>query len=280
MEYTAKVDHARKLIASVLSQAKEPCTMCSFGKDSIAVLHMVRQQADLPVVFHREPFQHYKYDYANSIIRDWDLHVVDYPPMATAVNEGETEFEIVNQYQAGNKWVYLPTGFRQSRQTAEGHGAHGAFPLSGNRKVLCAFDKVYNKPTGTFNYPFDIAFHGHKSVDVDPILGAVPLNSDVAFNVGAISAAFPLRHFTNADVWRYIEENGIPIHDKRYEKVNGEWREREDKTHNPDYIDACYACMSKKTGSSVYCPKLQCGVSNISAQLRRQEAFQLEYIKN
>lgn len=264
MDYEGKLKAAQSLIASVLANAKNPCVMCSFGKDSIAVLHMVMQQKKLKVVFHREPFQHHKYDYANSIIRDWDLHVIDYPPLATAVNESDAEFEIVNQYQAGNRYVYLPTGFRQS----SGSGA------------ICAFDDVYNKPTGTFNYPFDIAFHGHKSVDVDPILGAVPLNSDVAMNVGSISAAFPLRHFTNADVWRYIEENEIPIHHGRYEKVNGQWQEREDKTNNPDYISACYACMSKKSGPSVYCPKLNCNVSNVSAQLRGQPAMNLEYLKN
>lgn len=264
MEYREKVDHAHNLIRQVLAQAVNPCVMCSFGKDSIAVLHMVRQTADLPVVFHREPFQHHKYEYANRMIRDWDLHVVDYPPMATTVSESDTELEIVNQYQAGNRYVYLPTGLR---------------PMVPGQKMLCALDKIYHKPTGTFNYPFDIAFHGHKSVDVDPILGAVPLNSDVALNIGSISAAFPIRHFTNDEVWRYIEENGIPIHDSRYEKLADGWREREDKTDNPDYINACYACMSEKSGASVHCPKFGCNVSNVSGQLRRTVKPQLEYLK-
>lgn len=264
MDYATKLREAYGLIERVLDRAGQPCVMCSFGKDSIAVLHMVRKFADLPVVFHREPFQHHKYDYANRIIRDWDLHVVDYPPLGTTVSESDTELEIVNQYQAGNKYVYLPTGLRP--------------PVPG-QKVICALDKIYHKPTGTFNYPFDIAFHGHKSVDVDPILGGVPLNSDVAMNLGSISAAFPLRHFTNADVWRYIEENAIPVHESRYEKTADGWREREDKTDNPDYINACYACMSNKTGSSVPCPKFGCNVSNISSQLRQTIKPQLEYLK-
>lgn len=264
MDYHEKVLEARSLICHVLAAAKAPCVMCSFGKDSLAVLHMTRQFAELPVVFHREPFQHHKYDYANRVIREWDLHVIDYPPLNTTISENGGEVEIVNQYQAGNKYVYLPTGLR---------------PHVGPGKPLCALDKIYHKPTGSFNYPFDMAFHGHKTVDVDPILGAVPLNSDVAMNVGSISAAFPLRHFTNADVWRYIEENQLPIHDTRYEKVGGEWREREDKANNPDYINACYACMSAASGPSVPCPKFGCNVSNISAQLRRTVPPQLEYLK-
>lgn len=259
-----KVVAASGLIGRVLATAKSPCVMCSFGKDSIAVLHMVMQQRPgIKVVFHREPFQHHKYEYANRMIRDWDLHIVDYPPLQTTVQQNGDEVEIVNQYQAGNRYVYLPTGLR---------------PQATGR-TLCALDEIYHKPTGTFNYPFDMAFHGHKSVDVDPILGAVPLNSDIAQNIGSISACFPLRHFTNAEVWQYIEDHGIPIHETRYEKVNDVWRERDDKTHNPDYINACYACMSKTAGSSVYCPKIGCSVSNISSQLRRQEAPQLEYLK-
>lgn len=264
MTYTEKIAGARSLIKSVLAAAKNPCVMCSFGKDSIAVLHMVREQADLPVVFHREPIQHWKYDYANSLIKEWDLHVVDYPPLGTTVSEAGGELEIVNQYQAGNRHVYLPTGLR---------------PHIPGQKLICALEKIYNKPTAQFNYPFDIVFHGHKSVDTDPILGAVPLNSDVSLNIGSLSAAFPIRHFTNEDVWRYIEENKIPIHHTRYEKSADGWREREDKNDNPDYINACFRCMSKASGPSVHCPRLNCTVSNISGQLRQTIKPELEYLK-
>lgn len=261
MIYEEKVAKAAQLIADVLKVAKNPCVMCSFGKDSIAVLHMVKKQRDLKVVFHREPFQHHKYEYANRVMLEWDLAMVDYPPLGTTVQDGD-EFEIVNQYQAGNRHVYLPTGIRP--------------PVPGH-KLVCGLDDIYNKPTGTFNYPFDMAFHGHKSVDVDPILGAVPLRSDVAMNLGAISAAFPLRHFTNDDVWRYIEENGIPIHHERYEKVDSQWRERADKTLNPDYMNACTACMSAKNGPSVFCPKLNCEVSTVAHQLRPTVKPDLKY---
>jgi len=264
MTYEEKVSGAFALIDAVLLTAKNPCIMCSFGKDSIAVLHMVRSRRKLKVVFHREPFQHHKYDYANKVIRDWDLHVIDYPPLHTSVQQNGDEVEIVNAYQAGNRYVYLPTGLH---------------PQTGTDHPLCALDDIYNKPTGTFNYPFDMAFHGHKSVDVDPVLGAMPLNSDIAQNIGSISAAFPIRHFTNADVWRYIEENNIPIHDTRYEKVDGEWREKADKTMNPDYINACYACMDRGAGPSVHCPKVGFSVSNISAQLRATQKPVLEYLK-
>lgn len=263
MTYEDKISHAHKVIAAGLGMAKSPCIMCSFGKDSIVLLHMVMQQKKLKVVFHREPFQHHKYEYASRIIRDWDLHTLDYPPSQTAVQEKGNEFYVINHYQAGNNYIFLPTGLRQDSRPG----------------ALCALDEIYHKPTGSFNYPFDVAFVGHKSCDVDPVNGAVPLNSDFAKNVGAVTTCYPLREFTDADIWRYIEDNKLPIHHERYEKVNGEWRGREDKTFSPDYIDACYACMSGTTGPSVACPKVGFRVSSVSDQLRWVKMPELNYLK-
>lgn len=265
MTYSEKVAAAMALVKRVLDGARNPCVMCSFGKDSIVVLHMALRYGKPKVVFHREPFQHEKYDYANKVMRDWHLHIVDYPPLTTSVHDG-AEFEIVNHYHAGRGYVYLPTGIRPPDPLDES-------PL------ICGLEDIYGKPTGTFNYPFDWALHGHKSVDVDPILGAVPLISDASVNLGSISAAFPLRHFTNDEVWRYIEENDLPIHHGRYEKVDGHWREREDKSDNPDYINACVACMKADSGPSVHCPKYNFQVNNVSAQLRPAQKPKLDYIK-
>lgn len=263
MEYQEKLSSALRLIDGVLASAKNPAIMCSFGKDSMVVLDMVMKRRRLKVIFHREPLQHHKYEFANRIIRDMDLHVIDYPPLGTTIREENGETEIVNHYQIGGSYVYLPTGLRPQ--------SHG--------RTICALEDIYNKPTGTFNYPFDVAFHGHKSSDVDPVLGAVPLKVDMSLNPISASAAFPIRHFTDEDVWRYIEENNVPVHHERYEKVDGQWREREDKTHNPDYINACYACMTKaatKTGAD--CPRFGCRVSGVYEQLRINQPPKMEYL--
>jgi 3'-phosphoadenosine 5'-phosphosulfate sulfotransferase (PAPS reductase)/FAD synthetase len=262
--YEQKVDGAKALVHSCLQNARNPAIMCSFGKDSIVVLHLVMSIRRLKVIFHREPFQHHKYAYANRVMRDWDLHVIDFPPVATALSEGESELEVVNYYPNGNSTVYLPTGLRQDTT---------------GPNLVCALSEIYLKPTGTINYPFDLVFHGHKSSDSDPIVGEIKLYADIANGVGHSSAAFPIRHFTDDDVWRYIEENGLPIHEERYEKVDGRWREKQDKTYNPDYISCCYACMSKKTGNNVYCPKFKATVSNVSDKLNWAPPLNYSYLK-
>jgi 3'-phosphoadenosine 5'-phosphosulfate sulfotransferase (PAPS reductase)/FAD synthetase len=264
MTYEQKLVLAKLTIKAGLENSRNPAVMCSFGKDSMVVLHLVNTFKRLKVIFHREPFQHHKYDYANRVMKEWDLHVIDYPPSSTAAAEVGSDMEVVNYYQIGARTVHLPTGLKHEDKGPD---------------TLCALTEIYGKPTGTFNYPFDLVFHGHKSVDSDPIMGDVPLFSDVAMNIGAPSAAFPIRHFTHADVWRYIEENNIPIHHDRYEKRDGEWVEKDDKTNNPDYIGCCYACMSQNTGNSVHCPKWGLTVSNVSSQLRWAPKLEASYLK-
>lgn len=264
MTYDHKLHLAYLTIRSALGNSRNPAVMCSFGKDSVAVLHMVRSFKNLKVIFHREPFQHHKYEYANRLMKEWELHVIDYPPNGTAMAEGGSDVEVVNYYQVGTKTVYLPTGLR--------HEDKGA-------ATLCALTEIYGKLTGSVNYPFDLVFHGHKASDNDPILGKVPFFADVALNSDAPNIAYPIRHFTDADVWRYIEENDIPIHHERYEKRDGEWVEKDDKTHNPDYIGCCYSCMSKNTGNNVHCPKWGLTVSNVSSQLRWAPKLEASYLK-
>lgn len=265
-ELAQKVEESRGVIAAALRLFRAPAVMCSFGKDSIAVLHLVRQVApELPVIFHREPFEPHKYAYANRIIAEWDLTVYDFPPERTEVQEGGGELEVMNYYSlGGGKTCALPTGLRA--------------PIDGE-KFACALRDIYGKPTGTFEYPWDCVFHGHKSCDVDPVLGAVPLHADYALNLGCASAAFPLRHWTDADVWAYLEENQVPLHTERYIKFsNGAWRERSDKRHNPDYITACTACMRTDALRAVPCPKLGGRlVANVSSQLRRVQLPEMAY---
>ena len=264
MNLKEKIEEARKTIDLALSEFKRTAIMCSFGKDSMVLLHLVRQMRELPIIFHREAMQPHKYAFANSVIEEWGLTVFDYPACLTQVQEGETEFEVVNHYQVGQRTCAMPTGIREPKK---------------GESFACGLTDLYLKPLGTFGYPWDLVFHGHKSSDTDPIYGPIPLAADFARNIDSVSAAFPLRHFTDADVWEYTENEGLPIHDSRYEKIDGEWREREDKTNNPDYITACVACMKTTSPAAVPCPKLNHRfISNVSSQLRRAEIVKLPYM--
>lgn len=267
MTFEQKVAAAKALIEDVLAEARRPAVMSSFGKDSMVVLHLVRSSAKgktLPVIFHREPFLPRKYRFARKVIALWNLTVYDFPPQATAVQMNGDCMEVMNYYPAGARPCALPTGLSKPGK---------------NEPTLCALYDFYLRPVGTFTYPWDVVFHGHKSSDVDPIMGAVPLASDFARNVDSVSAAFPLRHFTDADVWEYHRRFELPVHHERYDEANG-GKEREDKTYNPDYFPACWACMIPDGPAAVPCPRLNgLQTSNVSTQLRWAAREQPAYLQ-
>lgn len=250
-----KISAATVLLERALAEFRRPAVMCSFGKDSLVALHLaLRVRADLPVIFHREPFFPAKYAYANRLIEEWGLTVYDFPPAKTALQQNAAgDMEIVNSYDCGGgRFCDLPTGVVEPR---------------GGEPWLCGLRDLVLKPRGRFEYPWDLVVHGHKSADVDPFHGSVPLAADFGLNVGgAATAVFPLRDWTDADVWTYIEEEQLPIHTERYEKVEGTWRERADKTLNPDYFPACTACLARE-GGPVWCPRLAAEVPNMAGQL-------------
>lgn len=265
MDYNEKVAYAHRVIEATMASAKAPAILCSFGKDSMVMLHLVMQHVELPVIFHREAFQPRKYRFANKVIDDLGLTVYDYSPCHTAVQENGDEVEIVSYYQIGNQTSLVPTGIRKP---------------NADEDYVCGLVDIYLKPLGTFAFPWDFVFHGHKSSDIDPIYGAIPINADFAHGLNYVSAAYPIRFFTDEDVWRYTEENNVPYHAERYEKVDGKWGEKEDKTLNPDYMAACTACMRKGGPNSVPCPKKNgLYVSNVSEQLRWADKINPVYMR-
>lgn len=265
MNLDDKVARAHRTIETALAAFKSPAVMCSFGKDSLVLLHLVRQQVDIPVIFHREPFQHHKYEFANRVMREWDLTVLDYLPIASAVKENEYGFEIQKFYQIGARRSVIPIRL--------------APPEPGER-IICGLTDIYEGPKGNIIYPFDLVFSGHKSSDVDFIHGAIPLAADVARNTDCASSVFALREFTDEDVWAYTELHDLPIHRERYEKVDGHWQEKADRRSNPDYVSGCMACMSQKSPGVVPCPKLNgLQITNVSAQLRQADNPVFGYLK-
>jgi len=263
MSLEEKIQAAQRMIENCLSTHSRTVVMWSSGKDSTAMLHLLRSMGhDFPILFHREPFNAPKYQFANRIIEDWLLTVYDYAPITTAVNERNGQVEIVNFYQAGQKLVYLPTGIRTPEE---------------GKPYLCGLRDLYARPLGTFSFPWDLAFVAHKSTDIDPILGPANLHVDIKRNQPeSADFAFPLRHFTDADIWEYHERFHVPINTKRYDPENS-YRERTDITYNNDYHNCCVLCLVKSSPAVVHCPKLNTDIPNLSAIVRRCDDLMPDY---
>jgi hypothetical protein len=130
---------------------------------------------------------------------------------------------------------------------------------------LCGLKDVLERPLGTFEWPWDAAFHGQKSADVDLIKGHVPLQQDVRRVADAPTQLFPMRNWTDDDIFSYLSAEGVPMDPTRYEVgPDGRWGHMADKSNNADYYPICWNCVNRHLSSPVWCPRLRCETNNIS----------------
>lgn len=240
-----KVGESVAKIMAVLHDYRNPVFMCSFGKDSMVLLHLMESNGiRVPVLFHRDPWWPKKYAFADGIISTLELEVHDYPPERMTLWEGESIMAFTSHYRVGSH----PEAVMQVPKNI-------IEPESGKR-FLCGLKDVLRRPTGGLhNYPWDVALVGHKDSDSDQIAGSVKLNCDIKQGAGLTpDLAFPLRNWTDEDIWDYTNEFSVPQQEDRYDVANR--CERKDKTNNSDYAHICIACCdSRSTASSVICPK-------------------------
>jgi hypothetical protein len=255
-----KVELAKQLLLNEAPGA----LLSSFGKDSMVMLHLARAAGlDLPVVFFKEPFFPEKYAFANQVILAWGLVVYDYPPFQVSLTKKAGQFEVLNFHQVGPTtadYLWLPTGI---------------VPPEAGEPFLCGLRDLLAKPTGTFQFPWTTLFIGHKSSDVDPMYGEVPLKAAVV--PGKVKVVFPLKDFTDEDVWAYTLEQGLPIHRSRYNEADG-WKEFPSKRTNPDYFPTCMNCLDRDQPEEVDCP-LWGKAQNVSSQVDYQEVVMPNYVE-
>lgn len=229
----------------------------SGGKDSTALLHLIRYGAeiDIPVVQYRQPKFRERYSYSDRLIKEWDLEVYEYPPMKVSladgpdVNTGEVRFDMLHYFQWGKNCVILSLGTETPKP---------------DEKFLCGVDDFLQRPTGTFNWPWGAVFIGTKYEDTDLIKGHVPLAQDIRIVDGSPVSLYPMRDWTDDDIFEYLEESGVEPDPTRYIKKDDKWYNNPDKSLNADFYPACFNCVNRHLGRHVHCPKLDATITNIS----------------
>lgn len=247
-----KIQKTKDLITGMFEKFKRPCLLWSGGKDSMVLLHLTRfgMKLNLPLVCWREPWMPWKQTFVNSVIAKWDLEVWDWAPTNVQLCQGNGRIDVLNHYQispAGNPLDCLIL-------------ARGIEKPVGDEPYLCGVETFLARPLGTFNFPWDCMLHGHKSCDEDPTSGGIPLKADLVQNPLSAAALFPLRDWSDADVFAYSEIWDVPMDPSRYQ----DGKILKDKFFNPDYYTACFACVEKGGPEFVQCPKYKCGMNNVS----------------
>lgn len=252
MSRIEKLANTKRLIGAWVRHFRNPCILWSSGKDSMVILHILRSMGhDLPVVTFQEPWQRGRLDFTQRIADEWNLTLYDFPPSELGLNRGNDRLDIMQRFQLGHFPMWL---------------ARGTEPPREGEPFQCAVDWL-SRPVGGMQFPWDAAFHGQKSSDEDPCSGKVPLATDMIAHPGCPAALYPLREWTDEDVFAYAEHVGLELDPARYGVVDGRMTVLvNDKAGNPDYYRACTACLDPDAPATVRCPKLGCEVNNISAQ--------------
>lgn len=249
-----KIEKSEKLIDAQAEKHNNSFTvLCSFGKDSLVLLWLFLSRGSTPpIVFYRDPFFPYKFNFAQKVMSDFNLCAFDYAPIRLTMLYGKGLPALVSEYHMGAvATLALPKNiieFDESR--------------AASHPFLCGVD-FFSRPVGTFTFPWALAFLGHKDCDSDQIYGDVPLRSEIIYRDIGPNYCYPLKEWTDADVWDYIEYFGVPVQADRYDVKNR--REWPDKTFNSDYFPACIRCLDKRrAGTEVYCPKYKKEIPNVS----------------
>jgi len=253
MNLEKKIAGTVDFLARELARYQAPVLNCSFGKDSLCLLHLLADNGfSMPIVSYMHPAFPQKYRFAREIIEGLSLLVFDYPP-----------FRISVMYSKGDS-IALTEEFMTSSMTTT------AIPIDiieyqdGDdfSRYRCGLD-LFFRPTGTFEYPWDVSIIGHKDCDSDTIYGDVPLHSAVLYRDAGPDSLFPLKEWSHDDVWDYLEKFNLKVQKDRYDQPNR--KEWEDKTFNPDWFEACVRCMDKRhAGTQVFCPKLKREIPSVS----------------
>ena len=224
------IGKTRDFIFSELMHVERPAVACSFGKDSMVMLALVREvKLNIPVLYF-EAFEHpTKHAFVERITKEWRLNL--YRPSAR-VREAiakDGHIEVVELFElAPQRFMWFPI-----------EAAEDYTPDAG---CFCALEKIH-QPTTSVAMSFDAVFIGHRGDDVDPNYGAAPLISDVV-DPGGFRYLYPLKDWTEADIWEASQRLGIPQNEARY---GG------DMAANNDYYPLCTECLKVSDGF-VNCP--------------------------
>jgi 3'-phosphoadenosine 5'-phosphosulfate sulfotransferase (PAPS reductase)/FAD synthetase len=233
----ARLKEARQVIADGLTVGKVPVVLSSFGKDSVVLLDLVKEQIPGEVVclWLRYDFkgQHRRHQFAHDLIIKWGLKVFDYlPALRVPVSDGGGDVELAQFYSCGQGDQYLIVLMGTDGQYGE-----------------CMLDVGHLQTTPRWDYAWDITFSGQRKEESHPMFGPAILNAD-GWGCGDTRLFYPLRNWTLSDIWDYTLEKGLPFNAKRY--TDG------DADYDGDQYSICSKCInpaSEHEDGTVFCPK-------------------------
>jgi len=249
-----RLDRTIGRLTEWLERFDQPVVMSSFGKDSMAMLFVIFRimGKKIPVIYHGVPWKPWKNDFAQSIIKLWQLECYDYLPLMSGIKVKPERLEIVNRYQMGKEAIDIPVNVLPPNEKW--------FIAPAVPAVQCGL-KMLARPKGGIFWQWNLCLIGHKDCDVDQFDGPVPLKSDLVEMEGMPALGFPLKEWSDEELWDFIEQRRVPV---QYGTRYIERKEIDCKDFSNDWIEACTACIDPRNPDKVFCPLVEREIDNVS----------------
>lgn len=237
----------------------EPYAVSSFGKDSLVLLHLLSAHGVRNVLHLQDADEVVDWPFINEVIANYDLHV-------TMLSRGRAMFMVVNDMP-----VFTALTFVSDRHLAVFPTTMA--PYTGRGSYVCVDGELHAMRATALDLQFDLLFSGAKRSDLTSkaclsFMNLLPtamveqraresFATEVYRDRGAgVMSCEPLLHWTDADVWAYIDVQGLPWSHAVY---------HDDHTKKPTGMQWCYRCHDPREASIVACPRIGKNVLNLAA---------------
>lgn len=232
------IEKAKEIIREALEGAECPAVLCSFGKDSMLLLHLVREVLGyFPVVIWFHTGLSSK-KFARRMIVELDLHVWSWQPADVYVLPKAEGLSLIREQAFGDE------RFPVLADIEDGTECIGDFPQARTPALYPHFDRL---------------FIGYKDTDSHWTLGGTGFCPEDGWTLGKAQVYAPIRYMDDNEVWEAIKVLGVPTDEERYLQ-NGQ---------DPDTISCCHACLKEGT-EDVFCPKEGKMIERVSWQPRER----------
>ncbi len=197
MDELEKIKHAKELIADSIKRYPKIAVACSFGKDSMVVVHLAREvDPNIKIFAVMTPFKPQEtYKYLESMNKKWHLDTTVYM-VADRVPDifRDDSLEV----------ILLPTEeFRQKASQAEAKSGQPIYRVDPDE--CCRLLKV--DPTKIAVKDLDAWITGLRCTE-----GRTRVDYEEVEEKGGLIKINPILEFTEAEVWRYMATRGIEPH--------------------------------------------------------------------
>lgn len=202
MDFKDKLDYTSRLIESTIKKHDNIVVACSFGKDSIAVLHLIKQFTNNFTVIWNNTLCEYPdtLSFARRIIKEWELNLIEARPNTTF-------WKIVEEY-----------GFPVNSRNSKGKKQIATYKC-------CNELKKHPTRRALKNIDCDLYFTGltrHESRLRE--FSARKYGDYFYSKKWKHYKCHPILNWTPGDVWKYHEFNNIPynsLYDKNAVHIDG-----------------------------------------------------------